>query len=371
LALHRQLALQYSLYYKKGSLLDEDTTRRNTPQSHTAAAVIQSAIAILPSDTIMSSSLRNAVKRVTHKERAQPRARSHLGILEKHKDYTVRAKDYHKKENVIKALQTKASMKNPDEFYFGMHKAQIDSGTGATGGGTGTGKHRKTMAAKQKEFEDTVGVDTVRIMKDQDLAYVRLQKQKDLKKVQKLQSCLHHLDNDNNNETASGSSKGGSSQKKRKHTIFVESKQQAETFDAAKHFDTLPELVGRAFNRPRLQQLKQHSAKAVLTGGGATSDSDDVDDDDQKAVVSKRQPTMEELEQRAKLARKVARKLARARNASYGELQARHKRIADMERAESHLVTEKLVASKGRKRKIQAAENGRPAVYKWRRKRLA
>ena len=35
------------------------------------------------------SSLRNAVKRVTHKERAQPAARKRFGLLEKHKDYEV------------------------------------------------------------------------------------------------------------------------------------------------------------------------------------------------------------------------------------------------------------------------------------------
>jgi hypothetical protein len=42
-----------------------------------------------------------------------------------------------------------------------------------------------------------------------------------------------------------------------------------------------------------------------------------------------------------------------------------------MELAEAHLVTEKLVASRGRKRKIREAENGKPAQYKWRRKRLS
>ena len=66
------------------------------------------------------SSLRNAVKRRTHKERSQPRGRKNLGLLEKHKDYVKRAKDHNKKKDRLRLLQEKASMRNPDEFYFKM-----------------------------------------------------------------------------------------------------------------------------------------------------------------------------------------------------------------------------------------------------------
>jgi U3 small nucleolar RNA-associated protein 11 len=66
------------------------------------------------------SSLRNAVQRRNHKERGQPRSRQKYGILEKHKDYVLRAKDYHSKQERLKAFREKAYFKNPDEFYFKM-----------------------------------------------------------------------------------------------------------------------------------------------------------------------------------------------------------------------------------------------------------
>ena len=75
------------------------------------------------------SSLRNAVKLITHKERSQPQNRSDLGLLEKKKDYKLRAKDYHLKEEQLKAMKSKASLRNPDEFYFGMNRSTVVDGT--------------------------------------------------------------------------------------------------------------------------------------------------------------------------------------------------------------------------------------------------
>jgi len=283
------------------------------------------------------SSLRNAVKRITHKERAQPQHRSSLGILQKKKDYKKRAIDYHRKEDRIRAARTKASMRNPDEFYFGMKNSKVQDG-----------KHRKTDEARQKEFEATVGLDTVRIMKDQDLSYVRMQKQRDAKKIERLQSNLHFIEG--------GNASGG---KKRKHTVFVESQKDGEEFDVAKHFDTLPELAGRAFNRPRVEALKKIALEASCLTKGVGEDGMPVE-----------KATAQELARAAKRAKKTARKAAKARASAYAEVEKRTKRVAAMERAEAHLMTEKLVAGKGRRRKIKPAENGKPAVYKWRRKRL-
>jgi hypothetical protein len=41
-------------------------------------------------------------------------------VLEKHKDYVLRAKDYHSKQERLKAFREKAYFENPDEFYFKM-----------------------------------------------------------------------------------------------------------------------------------------------------------------------------------------------------------------------------------------------------------
>ena len=296
------------------------------------------------------SSLRNAVKRITHKERSQPRARAHLGILEKHSDYQQRAADYHAKERHVQRLRQAAAQRNPDEFYFGMHRAVLLDG-----------KHVKTDAARQAEFNATVGDDTIRLLKDQDLSYIRTQKQKDAHKVKKLQASLHLLDDSNHNDQDDGVAP-----KRRKHTIFVDSAQEAQDFDVAQHFDTLPETVGRTFNRPRLSELQAQ----IEASHNKDSDNEDNDDDDEKEDAEPAL-TAAEIRQQERATRKLATRLAKARESSYRELQERSKRVEKLSRAEAHLVTEKAVRGKGRKRKIQAAgPGGQPAVYKWRRKRL-
>eukprot|EP00522_Entomoneis_paludosa_P000673 CAMPEP_0172475672 /NCGR_PEP_ID=MMETSP1065-20121228/69989_1 /TAXON_ID=265537 /ORGANISM="Amphiprora paludosa, Strain CCMP125" /LENGTH=296 /DNA_ID=CAMNT_0013233885 /DNA_START=78 /DNA_END=968 /DNA_ORIENTATION=+ len=294
------------------------------------------------------SSLRNAVKRITHKERAQPKARSHLGLLEKKKDYVKRAKDFHRKEDTINRLKQKASMRNPDEFYFGMNKAEIKDG-----------KHQKTRQAKQEDFDEAIGNDTIRIMKDQDLSYVRMQRAKDQKKIEKLQASLH---------LGGGAAASGS---ERKHTIFVDSKQEVADFDAAKHFDTLPELVGRSFNRTKVDQVKQMAYESLGCSSTADRKGNETDSDvDDSHVPKHKQLSPEELKRQAFLAKRSARKLARAKRSAYREIEERSKRAAKMAKAEAHLMTEKLLAAKGTKRKIKGAQDGMPAQFLWRKKRL-
>ena len=65
-----------------------------------------------------AATMRNAVKRITHKERSQPNARKKFGLLEKHKDYQKRAFDFHKKEKYLKSLKKKAAERNPGSTHF-------------------------------------------------------------------------------------------------------------------------------------------------------------------------------------------------------------------------------------------------------------
>jgi U3 small nucleolar RNA-associated protein 11 len=72
------------------------------------------------------SSLRNSLHRRNHKERSQLAHRARFGILEKHKDYVLRARDYHSKQDRLKRLQQKAADRNKDEFYFGMTRQRTE-----------------------------------------------------------------------------------------------------------------------------------------------------------------------------------------------------------------------------------------------------
>ncbi len=72
------------------------------------------------------SSLRNSLHRRNHKERSQLSHRQRFGILEKHKDYVLRARDYHSKQDRIQRLRQKAAERNKDEFYFGMNRERTE-----------------------------------------------------------------------------------------------------------------------------------------------------------------------------------------------------------------------------------------------------
>ncbi|KAK0085373.1 hypothetical protein PV325_005324 [Microctonus aethiopoides] len=162
----------------------------------------------------------------THRERHQPESRKHLGLLEKKKDYVLRAKDYNEKQAILKSLRKRVLNKNPDEFHFHMINSKIKDGI-----------HR------EKEKKDEHTPDQIKLMETQDLKYIAYKKNIERKKVDKLQSELHMIDAANDTQN--------------KHIFFADDDEEVDSFDLAKRLDTHPALLSRRTNRPRLSDLER------------------------------------------------------------------------------------------------------------------
>eukprot|EP00922_Rhytidocystis_sp_ex-Travisia-forbesii_P012693 GHVS01019107.1.p2 GENE.GHVS01019107.1~~GHVS01019107.1.p2 ORF type:complete len:222 (-),score=52.12 GHVS01019107.1:89-754(-) len=96
--------------------------------------------------------LKHVEHRRVHLERHQPARRKKLGLLEKHKDYVERAKQQHKREDILKRLQEKARQKNAAEFNFKMLGA-VSKEKGVVMQGRPTPKQRLMEEKRLKEME--------------------------------------------------------------------------------------------------------------------------------------------------------------------------------------------------------------------------
>ena len=266
----------------------------------------------------MSSALRNAVKRKTHKERSQPSERRRYGLLEKKKDYVLRAKDFHKKEDALNALKRKAAYRNPDEFYFAMQRAKTEDGVHVA---------RSTEQNKYTEEE-------LRVMKTQDVKYVQMKAAMEEKKVEKMKKNLH----------------GIGVPVKRKHTIFVDTEEEAKKFNAAEHFDTEPELVSRTFNRPRRSQLEDEDAVVGLQSDNGTEPSGDAA---LRPAISMK-------------------KLARMQKGAYKTYTAYDERAKKLKDMSGEMAMQKIIShSKGHKVKIIKTnpDGSKTSFFKWKQER--
>lgn len=126
--------------------------------------------------TATMSSLRNSLHRRNHKERGQLVNRKRLGLLEKHKDYVQRAKDFNAKKEKIKRLKEKVADRNKDEFYFGMVNKKTQGG---------------------QHFQDrgnaALPVDIVKVLKSQDEGYLRTTRTTNLKRIDALKAQISNI----------------------------------------------------------------------------------------------------------------------------------------------------------------------------------
>ncbi|KAJ3361467.1 hypothetical protein HDU91_003893 [Kappamyces sp. JEL0680] len=204
------------------------------------------------------STYRKAAPRRTHKERAQPVSREKFGLLEKKKDYVLRARDYHRKEDALKLLRQKAAFRNPDEFYFGMINSK-----------TVKGEH---VVARKAGFDN----ESLALMKSQDASYVQLQQSINKKKIEKLKDSIHIVE-----------TKGAA---KPNHILFVENEEKVAEFDAATHFDTTPELVHRKSNRTKRHAVEAAEFEPLDKG---TLEANDADASEQIKIVDIRMRTQD------------------------------------------------------------------------------
>lgn len=118
--------------------------------------------------------LKNILPKRTYRERDQPGERkAKFGHLEKHKDYKLRAKDHHRKEDELNRLRLKAALRNPDEFNFGMINAK-----------TVDGVHVVEKRAPKRE------VKRLKEMKTQDVAFYDSKLQHDRAMIDRLQASM-------------------------------------------------------------------------------------------------------------------------------------------------------------------------------------
>eukprot|EP00756_Hemistasia_phaeocysticola_P066865 Hpha_TRINITY_DN9551_c0_g1::TRINITY_DN9551_c0_g1_i1::g.115013::m.115013/K14769/UTP11; U3 small nucleolar RNA-associated protein 11 len=168
-----------------------------------------------------ATALKNAFRGREHKERSQLKSRKHLGLLQKKKDYKDRAKSFKKKRARLRSMREEARTRNPDEFHTGMINTVTDE----------HGRHLKTEAPKKKPQQQRENAGNLR--------YLRHKSNVDGGVIKQLRSDI----------TMSAAAPANN------HTIFVDDEQDAEDFDAAEFFDTLPELVARPATRARRSKL--------------------------------------------------------------------------------------------------------------------
>ncbi|KAF9056585.1 small-subunit processome [Panaeolus papilionaceus] len=293
----------------------------------------------------MTSSLRNSLHRRNHKERSQLAHRAKFGLLEKHKDYVKRAKDYHEKQDRLTRLKQKAALRNKDEFYFAMTKEKTQGGVRI--------KDRGNAA---------LPTDMVKVLKTQDENYVRTMRASNQKKIDRIKTQLmemadlvpaesDELEGDLEEEeletlrVANILKSSSRTSKKRKHIIFAEDK----------------------------EEVTRISSKGKEKASDENNDRDSDHEDESESSVDRRKKLLKEL----------AARLNRDRQLGYTQREfemqrlmmgkGSNKKIRGPERVEGPDEDEEededaIDARKGKRRietKVVDEASYRPRVYKW------
>ena len=310
-------------------------------------------------------------------------------------DYVLRARDFHKKEDAIKVLKTKAAYRNPDEFYFGMEKARTKDG----------------VHIGRRDESNKYTADELHLMKTQDVKYVGLRASMEEKKAEKLRANLHLIgasgvdDDDDDGEEGYGHVRSTlfddedgfdameafappkkKKKQKRKHTIFVDDERDARSFDAGVYFETdihPDDIHSRAYNRRRVAAAHM-AAESTGTGGGAggkttaataaaaaaagkglglrrglvraAAAAAAADEDEGGGGHAAGYNNMSATTTTEQLDPRLARKIEKKRRVAYQLLKEREERARRLKAMTAEMAMQKEIShSKGHKRKLKAA----------------
>ncbi|RDK43285.1 hypothetical protein M752DRAFT_326148 [Aspergillus phoenicis ATCC 13157] len=266
------------------------------------------------------SSMRNAVQRRNHRERGQLEGREKWGILEKHKDYSLRAKDYNTKKEKIKRLQEKVRDRNPDEFAFGMM-----SSSSARQGKHGAAGNRDSAAARGLSH------DAIKLLKTQDAGYLRTVGERIRRQMEKLEEEVRLQDG--MKEILDGDA--GEDKKKEEDVM--------DDDDMDFDFDFGDDEVDQKKNKKsrKLVFADDRKEQRVLKKKKLREEEEDEDDNEEeddsfgKQVMKKSRKQLEAERQalvEARRARKMKKRAAEARMNKLKALQKQYKEITAAER---------------------------------------
>ncbi|KAI5121153.1 hypothetical protein M0805_007151 [Coniferiporia weirii] len=293
------------------------------------------------------SSLRNSLHRRNHKERSQLSHRSKFGLLEKHKDYVLRARDYHSKQDRIQRLRQKAADRNKDEFYFGMNRQRTQGGVHI-----------------QDRGNSSLDVDIAKVLKTQDENYIRTMRAVGLKKIEKLKAQLTaladliapHLAYDDEQEHGldeeelsvlgqagivrpSKKSKGKSKQSS-KHLIFMDNEGEARAY---------VEKQASSSRMAAKETTECSGEDSEMVDLGWKENKDLSKSEKGKAVRMGAGETAAEASERHEVAKKHRTRLLK-------ELSARLARDIQLRYAERELAMQRLLMGKGGSMKLRGVE---------------
>ncbi|KAL8675162.1 MAG: hypothetical protein Q9168_000415 [Polycauliona sp. 1 TL-2023] len=238
------------------------------------------------------SSMRNAVQRRNHKERAQPANREKWGILEKHKDYSLRAKDYNEKKKRLKILREKAAERNPDEFSYGMLSSKTD-------------KHGRKI---QDRGNVSLSQDAVKLLKTQDAGYIRTAIQQTRRSRKKMEQEFSLMNGGDVKVLG-----GGDGAEKGSHVIFAGTPEEQQSLGVMHGRPRVNSSDMDDMERPILQDLNQDDLNS----------SDKASTNPRQLVLKKDQAQQALKQERA--ARKLRKRGNEARQSKLNALISREK----------------------------------------------